>query len=225
MDRWGPKVAVFDTSLSFGFSANDVAGAVQAMKDNEVDFVATCMDLNGEVNIKKALVAAGMPDMKFYAPQGYDTKTITELGSDLNGFTFPIQFIPFEQAKVSEGMTEFVKAMKARDLDPTENLLVGWVAAGLLHEGIQEAGKDFTQQSVVDAINGMTDWRSDGMITPVNWKTAHGPSAPGDIGCFAYVLAKDGKFVPSYGQPGKPLVCFPENPYPATLDAPTYIGG
>ena len=52
-------------------------GAVQAMKDNDVDFVATCMDLNGEVNIKKALVAAGLPDVKFYAPQGYDTKTIT----------------------------------------------------------------------------------------------------------------------------------------------------
>ena len=225
MDRWGPKVAVFDTSLAFGFSANDVAGAVQAMKDNEVDFVATCMDLNGEVNIKKALVAAGMPDVKFYAPQGYDTETIKQLGSDLNGFTFPIQFIPFEQAKVSKGMTEFVKAMKAKGLDPTENLLVGWVAASLLHEGIQKAGKGFTQESVVEAINGITDWTANGMITPVNWQTAHGPSAPGDIGCFSYVLAKDGKFVPSYGQGDKPLVCFPENPYPPTLDSPTYLGG
>ena len=53
------------------------------------------------------------------------------------------------------------------------------------------------------------------MIAPVNWQHAHGPAAPGDIGCFAYVVAEDGKFVPVYGQPGKPLVCFPENPYPA----------
>jgi ABC-type branched-subunit amino acid transport system substrate-binding protein len=223
-DRWGPKVAVFDTSLSFGFSANDVSGAVQAMKDNQVDFVATCMDLNGEVNIKKALVAAGMPDVKFYAPQGYDTKTIQELGNDLNGFTFPAQFVPFELAKGNPGMTEFVNAMKARKLDPTENLLVGWVGAGLLAEGIKAAGKNFTQQSVVDAINQMTDWTANGMITPVNWKTSHGPSQPGDFGCFSYLLAKDGKFVPAYGQPGKPLVCYPENPYPATLDNPTYLG-
>jgi len=225
MDRWGPKVEVFDTSLAFGFSANDVSGAVQAMKENNVDFVATCMDLNGEVNIKKALVAAGMPDVKFYAPQGYDTETIQQLGNDLNGFTFPIQFIPFEQAKISTGMTQFVKAMKARGLDPTENLLVGWVSAGLLDAGIKAAGKNFTQQSVVDEINKISDWSADGMIAPVNWQHEHGPAQPGDVGCFAYVIAKDGKFVPSYGQGDKPLVCFPASPYPPNLDSPTYLGG
>jgi branched-chain amino acid transport system substrate-binding protein len=225
MDRWGPKVAVFDTSLAFGFSANDISGAVQAIKDNDVDFVATCMDLNGEVNIKKALVAAGIPDMQFYAPQGYDTETIDELGDELDGFTFPIQFIPFELAKGNSGMTAFVKAMKARKLDPTENLLVGWVGAGLLIEGIQKAGKSFTQESVVDAINGITDWTSDGMIAPVNWETAHGPAQPGDESCFAYVIAKDGEFVPVYGESGSPLVCFSANPYPATLDDPVYRGG
>ncbi|MFM8304984.1 MAG: ABC transporter substrate-binding protein [Actinomycetota bacterium] len=224
-DKWGPKVAVFDTSLSFGFSANDISGAVQAMKDNQVDFVATCMDLNGEVNIKKALVAAGLPDVKFYAPQGYDTETIKELGDELNGFTFPVQFVPFELAKGNPGMTEFVKAMKARKLNPTENLLVGWVGASLLYEGIKAAGKNFTQASVVGAINRITDWTANGMITPVDWTTAHGPSGPNDIGCFSYPIAKDGKFVPAYGQPGKPLVCYPENPYPATLDNPTYLGG
>jgi ABC-type branched-subunit amino acid transport system substrate-binding protein len=223
-DMWGPKVVVFDTSLSFGFSANDISGAVQAMKDNEVDFVATCMDLQGEVNLSKALQSAGVTGTQFYAPQGYDNETITELGNDLNGFTFPIQFIPFELAKGNKGMTEFLKAMKARGLDPTENLLVGWVSASLLAEGIEAAGKGFTQQSVVDAINQITNWSADGMIAPVNWKNAHGPAAPGDMGCFAYVLAKDGKFVPAYGQPGKPLLCFPENPYAPNLDNPTFLG-
>jgi len=208
-DRWGPKVVVFDTSLSFGFSANDVSGAVQAMKDNQVDFVATCMDLNGEVNLSKALQAAGVNGVQFYAPQGYDTKTIQQLGTQLNGFTFPIQFVPFELAKGNPGMTEF---------------LTGWVGASLLIDGLQKAGKGFTQASVVDEINKITDWNANGMISKVNWQHAHGPSQPGDIGCFAYVIAKDGKFVPVYGQPGKPLVCYPSNPYPANLDTPTYEG-
>ena len=224
-DRWGPKVVVFDTSLSFGFSANDVSGAVQAMKDNQVDFVATCMDLQGELNLSKALQAAGVNGVQFYAPQGYDTKTIKQLGTQLNGFTLPIQFVPFELAKGNPGMTEFVKAMKAKGLDPTENLLVGWVSAGLLAEGIQKAGKDFTQKSVVDAINQITDWSSNGMITPVNWQHAHSAPQPGDQDCWAYVVADNGKFVPKYGQPGKPLVCFPSSPFPATLDNPTYAGG
>jgi branched-chain amino acid transport system substrate-binding protein len=224
-DLWGPKAVVFDTSLSFGFSANDISAAVQAMKDNQVDFVATCMDLQGEVNISKALKAAGVTGVKFYAPQGYDKETIDELGADLEGFTFPIQFVPFELAKGNKGMTEFLKAMEARNLDPTENLLVGWVSAGLLAEGIKASGKNFTQQSVVDEINKLTDWSSDGMIAPVNWQHEHGPAQPGDIGCFAYVVAENGKFKPVYGQPGKPLVCFPANPTPTSLANPTYLGG
>ncbi|MFA5884176.1 MAG: ABC transporter substrate-binding protein [Acidimicrobiia bacterium] len=224
-EKWGPKPVVFDTSLSFGFSANDISGAVQAMKENQVDFVATCMDLQGEINLSKALQAAGVTGTKFYAPQGYDAETIKQLGSDLNGFTLPIQFVPFELAKGNPGMTAFLKAMKAKGLDPTENLLVGWVGAGLLAEGIQKAGKNFTQASVIDAVNKITDWSSDGMIAPVNWQHEHGPAQPGDIGCFAYINAKDGKFEPVYGQPGKPLVCFPSNPVPATLDNPTFVGG
>lgn len=225
MSRWGTKVVVFDLSLSFGFSANDISGAVQAMKDNDVDFVATCMDLNGTVNIKKALVAAGRPDVKFYAPQGYDTRTIEQLGADLDGFHFPVQFIPFELAKDSPGMTEFVKAMRARRLDPTENLLVGWVGASLLVKGIQDAGKGVTQRSVVDAINQLTRWTAGDMITPVNWEHAHGPAQPGDTGCFSYVAAQGGRFVPKWGAKGAPLVCFPTNPYPDTLDSPTYLYG
>lgn len=223
-DKWGPRVVVFDTSLAFGFSQNDISAAVQAMKDNQVDFVAACMDINGEVNLRKALVAAGVPGMRFYAPQGYDAQTLAELGRDLDGFTFPVQFVPFEAAKGNPGMSHFVKAMKARGLQPTENLLVGWVGAELLVRGIEDAGKNFTQQSVVDAINQITDWTAGGKIAPVNWKTAHGPAAPGEQDCWAFVVVENGRFVPKYGQPGKPFVCFPVNPYPATLDNPTYLG-
>lgn len=224
-DKWGPKVEVFDTSLSFGFSANDIAGAVQAMKDNNVDYVTTCMDLNGEVNLKKALVAAGMPDVHFYAPQGYDPENLKQLGSDLDGFTFLAQFVPFESAKGNPGMTEFVKAMKAKGYAPSENYLVGWIGAKLLVEGIKRSGKGFTQQTVVDNINKITDWTADGMQDPVNWTTAHGPSVPGDISCVSYLAVENGKFVPKYGQPDKPMVCIPVNPYPATLNQPTYFGG
>jgi ABC-type branched-subunit amino acid transport system substrate-binding protein len=224
-DKYGPRVVVVDTSLSYGFSANDISGAVQAIKDNDVDFVAACMDIQGELNLKKALEAAGVTGVKFYAPQGYDLETIEQLGDDLDDFTFPVRFIPFELAKTSAGMTTFVKAMKARGLVPTENLLVGWVGASLLAEGIQAAGKDFTQASVVDAINQITAWTADGMIAPVNWQHAHGPPQAGDQDCWAYVAAENGKFVPKYGETNKPFVCNPSSPFPPTLDNPTFLGG
>ena len=73
------------------------------MKDNRVDFVATCMDLQGEVNLSKALRDAGVTGAQFYAPQGYDTETINELGDDLNGFTFPLQFVPVRAGEGQQG--------------------------------------------------------------------------------------------------------------------------
>lgn len=224
-DKYGPKVEVFDTSLSFGFSANDVAGAVQAMRDNDVDFVTTCMDLNGMLGLKKALAAAGVNDVSFYAPQGYDADTLAELGDDLDGFTFLAQFVPFEAAKGNPGMTEFLKAMKAKGYTPAENYLVGWIGARLLVEGIEASGRDFTQESVVESIGAMTEWTADGMMPPVDWTTAHGPAPAGSVDCNSFIAVQDGKFVPKYGQPGKPMVCFPVNPYPADLKSPTFFGG
>jgi len=224
-DKYGPKTAVFDTSLSFGFSANDISGAVQAMKDNQVDFVSTCMDLNGVVNLKKALEAAGVNGVTFYAPQGYDAENLKQLGKDLDGFMFLARFIPFEAAKGHAGMTEFVAAMKAKGYTPSENYLVGWVGAKLLVEGIKRSGKNFTQQTVVDQINKITDWTADGVMPPVNWTTAHGPSVPGDDDCMTFLAVENGKFVPKYGQAGKPILCFPNTPYPANLNSPAYFGG
>jgi ABC-type branched-subunit amino acid transport system substrate-binding protein len=223
-DKWGPKTAVYDTSLSFGFSANDISGAVQAIKDNQVDFVATCMDLNGLVNIKKAVEDAGIQGVNYYAPQGYDKDTLEQLGEEVQGLTFLAQFLPFEAAKGSPGMTEFLAAVKKKGLDPSENLLVGWIGAALLTEGIQAAGKDFTQASVIEAINQITDWTADGMMSPVDWTSAHGPAVPGTQDCNSYLVAKGDQFVVSYAQPNKPYVCFPVNPYSNTLEDRTYKG-
>jgi ABC-type branched-subunit amino acid transport system substrate-binding protein len=223
-DKWGPKTAVFDTSLSFGFSANDISGAVQAIKENEVDFVATCMDLNGLLNLKKAIEDAGIQGVDFYAPQGYDQETLDDLTEDLEGLTFLSQFLPFESAKGSAGMQEFLKALKSKGYVPNENYLVGWVGAALLTEGIKRAGKDFTQETVVEEINKISDWTANDMMSPVDWRSAHGPAAPGAIDCLAFLQAQDGKFVPKYGEPGKPMLCFAVNPYPASLDDHTFLG-
>lgn len=220
--KYGPKVAFADRSLSFGFSANDISAAVQAVKDNDVDFIATCMDVNGEVNFDKALEQAGAA-VKWYAPEGYDPQLLKELGDQFEGnFTFTVDFLPFEAAKDSKGMQTYIKAMKKVGQEPNELSLVGWQSAMLLNEGIERAGKDFTQQSVVDAINQIDDWTADGTRTKVDWTTAHGPTPPNSESCAAYVQVKNGKYVVVYGQPGKPFVCFPENPWPATLDTPTY---
>lgn len=222
-NRWGPPAAVADRSLSFGFSANDISAAVQAMKDKGVDFVAPCMDLNGAVNFQRALTQAGLGNVKWYAPEGYREEVLEDLGDDLANFTFAVSFLPFDQAKYSPGMKKFLKEMKKRNLKPNEHLLVGWQNAMLMHEGIKQAGKDFTQQSVVEAVNSISDWTADGTRAPIDWTTAHGPTAPNSWGCSAYIQVVDGKFQTVYGEPGKPFVCHPENPWPASLGDPVFL--
>ena len=222
-NKYGPKISFADRSLAFGFQANDTAAGVQAVKDGGVDFIATCMDVNGEANFAKALQQAGLPNIKWYAPEGYDPQILKDLGSTFeNNFVFVVDFLPFEAAKDSKGMQTYLKAMKKIGQVPNELSLVGWQDAMLLNQGIKDAGKNFTQASVVDAINKITDWTADGTRSKVDWTTAHGPTPPNSESCAAYLKVKNGKFQVVYGQPGKPFVCFPENPWPANLDNPTY---
>jgi ABC-type branched-subunit amino acid transport system substrate-binding protein len=223
-NRWGPRVAFADRSLSFGFSANDISAAVQAVKENGVDFIAACMDVNGEVNFQRALKQAGITNVKWYAPEGYDEDILKELGSDLEGFTFVVGFVPFDRANESPGTRQFIKEMRKRKITVNEHSLVGWQSAMLLHEGIKRAGRNFTQKSVVDAINQISDWSANGTRAIVDWTTAHGPTAPNSLSCSAYVQVKNGKFTTVYAPPGKPFVCHPQNPWPATLDNPTFLG-
>jgi branched-chain amino acid transport system substrate-binding protein len=225
-EKWGFPFAFTDTSLAFGFSANDVSAAVQAIKDQGVDFVTACMDLNGEVNLQKALKAAGVNNVKFWAPQGYDPGNLKELGNDLEGFYFIVDFVPFELAKGNKEMQAFLSAMKKVGQEPTEQALAGWQNGALLVEGIKRAGKNFTRESVVDEINSITDWTANGIRSKINWKTAHGPAAPGDVDCIGYVTVKGGKFVPQFNTtPEEPFICFPVNPYPASLANPAYGDG
>lgn len=219
-DKYGPPVAVYDTSLSFGFSANDIAGAVQAIKENGVDFVQTCMDLNGMLNLKKAIEAAGIQGVHYLAPQGYDAQTLKDLSEDVDGMYFLAQFTPFEASKNNPGMQAFLKAMKQNGKAVNENLLVGWSGAALLVEGLKRAGKNPTQQGVIDAINQITDWNAGGAIRPVDWTTAHTRAAPGSgaKACASFVQARNGKFVPVFGEKDEPMVCINSAPYPQSLD-------
>jgi ABC-type branched-subunit amino acid transport system substrate-binding protein len=216
--KYGINIAYQDRSLQFGFA--DASSAVQAMKKANVDYVVTCMDFGGAYKISQEMRQAGMTGIKFYAPEGYRESTIQKYGKQLDGWYFRIGFTPWESKPQPKGTKAFLTAMKKAGIKPSEQAQAGWMNAQLLVAGIKLAGKNFTQQSVVDAINGITNWTADGMVPPINWSTdGHGP---GHEACDAYVKAQGGKFVPVFGKPGQPFVCYPDNPQPADLNTPYY---
>ncbi len=216
-EKYGPELVYEDTSLNFGFT--DLSADVQAIKDKDVQLISTCMDVNGNVNIARALRQAGVDDVTIFSPEGYDPSVPKKFGDDLDNFLFRAAFVPFEAAKGAPGMKRFLGAMKKRGAAANELALTGWINAMLLVDGLEAAGKDVTRQSLVDAINTMTDFTADGILPGVDWTVQHAALNPDQ--CTATLRVRDGRFRPTLGKPGKPFVCFP-SPEPDSLIEPTY---
>jgi ABC-type branched-subunit amino acid transport system substrate-binding protein len=217
-EKYGFDVAFTDEALAFGFS--DLGDDIKKIKDSGVEFIATCMDLGGEVKIARALQRAGITGVKFYAPNGFDPIVPKKFGKDVNGIFFGIEFFPFDTPANSAGMKLFLKQMKKEGFAVNEQSLAGWQNAVLLTEAIKKAGPNFTRQSVIDAANSFTDWTADNIRFPVNWTSdGHGP---GHEVCAGVVEAKDGKFIPRFAKKNQPFICYPNNPLPDNLDSPYF---
>ena len=125
-------------------------------------------------------------------------------------------------------MQQFLAAMEERGTDAQRAGLAGWTNATLFVEGMKAAGEDFTQKTVIDAINEMTDFTADGIVSEQDWTKAHAADSEAD-GCTAILQAQDGEFVPVFGEEGKPFVCFANDQVaktgPPDLSTPTIRGG
>jgi ABC-type branched-subunit amino acid transport system substrate-binding protein len=223
-EHYGIEVVHSNQALEFGFSVSEVAADVQTMVDGDVQMVITCMEFNGGFKISQALKEAGSEDVIFYAPEGYKESTVERYGEELNNWYFRLGFAPWQLPKkeLPEGTKEFLAAMKKRGKEPSEHNQAGWINAALLVEGIKAAGEDFTQQSVIDAINSMTDFDAGGILSGINWTPEGDGHGPGAEACDAWVEAVDGKFEPRFGEPGRPFVCFDVDPLPDNLDSPYF---
>ncbi|MGH9032870.1 MAG: ABC transporter substrate-binding protein [Acidimicrobiia bacterium] len=207
-DAFGPELAFEDTSLAFGFT--DLSAAVAEIRDQGVDFIATCMDINGNANIAQAVRDAGIELKGVYSPEGYAQDVLDDLGDKIDGFYFGAAFVPFEEPQPPEGMQQYLAAMEELGQTPSEQGLAGWINAALLVAGIEAAGEDFTQESVIDSINELTDFTADGIVPAQDWTKLH-EADPRSDGCTAIVQVQGGEFVPVFGEPGKPFVCFENN--------------
>jgi len=212
------NLEVVDTSLAFGVS--DVSGPVSQMVDKDVQLVTTCMDQNGVLTVARELRKQGS-DAIMYLPQGYTHSFIEENARFFQGSYTITFFTPLEVKNKPKAMRDFQKWMKRGGFEQNEHSVAGWINADLFYQGLKAAGPDFTRQKVIDAINGMTDYKAGGLLPGINWQTAHSQEAP--EGCLVYSKINNGKFVPSFGPADKPFVCLQENPQPDKLQSkPTF---
>ena len=203
------KVVYSDISLSF---AQQLGPQVSKMKQDGVDLVLTCIDLQESFTLAKEMNKQGMKAIQ-QLPQGYDPAFIAKNGDLLEGSILSPQFLAFEHQPQIQEIKDLFKWADKINVKVSELTAVGWQVAAQLYTGLAGAGPEFSQQKVVDYLNTLTDYSDNGFLDPIDWTKGHidpitHPEARGDQECANFLKVENGKFVPLYAEPGKPWVCF-----------------
>jgi len=226
------KAAGYDVSysdLQVAYPGSTVATDVQRMKAAGSDLVVSCMDVQGNINMARAIKQYGLHMTQLWL-NGNDQSTLNENESLMQGIYFSISHVPFG-APQSEypGLKLYETEMKKYEPSYADNELAlqGWESAALFVEGVKMAGSNLTQANVINADNSLTAFTAGGLRAPTNWKEAgHTGHAPPY--CSAYIKVSGDKYVPTLNKGKNDFVCFesidpkknPVYPLPAGTPAP-----
>jgi len=182
------------------------------MKSAGVDLVASCMDLSGNILLSRTMHQDGMGSVAQYWLNGYDESAVRSYASLMQGVYFLIGHVPFESAELTpgkyRGMELYLKELARyfpKEL-PGEASLAGWIDADMFVEGLRLIGRDVSRTRLVDALNSLTEFTADGLVSPIDWRYEH--TTLGPIDCNVYVRVLGGHFVPLFGSPRSVFTCF-----------------
>jgi hypothetical protein len=214
-DDTGVDLAYTNDDLAFGLP-NGIGPEVTAMKRAGVDFVATCIDLNGMKTLAQELRRQGMDDVVLYHPNTYNQQFVKEAGDLFEGDIVSVQFRPFEADTEGTALGDFLDWMDKQGHTPSELAMVGWINASLAYEGLLAAGPEFDRDKVTAATNAMTAFDAGGLLEPIDWTHAHTPftEATRDEAtgreCTSLVKVEDGAFT-TVAPPDKPWLCWSQS--------------
>jgi ABC-type branched-subunit amino acid transport system substrate-binding protein len=213
-DVGGLTVGYFDNNLTFGLPIG-IGTQVSEMKTNGVDFISTCMDLNGMKTLGEELARQGMDDVVMYHPQSYNAAFVAANAELFEGDVVNIGagFVSFEAGAGLEMQQKFFEYTDQLGVAPEELAMVGWMNADLAFQGLLAAGPEFSRAGLIDAIRTeLTHYTAGGLTVPINWSTqTELPTEDSDeapLDCFNVVQIVDGKFEATFAEPGKPWICW-----------------
>jgi branched-chain amino acid transport system substrate-binding protein len=198
------------SDLKVSYPGSTVATDVQRMKQAGSNMVVSCMDVQGNVTMARAIKQYGLTNMTQLWFSGNDQSTLNTNQSLMQGVYFDIAHIPFTAStKLYPALKLYFAQMKKYEpaYATDEIALQGWESAYLFVQGLQMAGKNPTQASVIAADNSLTAYTSGGLEAPVNWKTAgHKGNAPPY--CLAYIKVVGTQYLPSLNKGKNVFNCF-----------------
>jgi ABC-type branched-subunit amino acid transport system substrate-binding protein len=206
----GVTVGYSDMAVPYGSS---LSSDVVHMKQAGVDFVVSCMDLPGNLTLSRELQQNGVNGVKQVWLDGYDLSTLKKYPSLMQNTYFLLQHVPFQAGPqfpgVFPGLKSYLEMMNRYEPAYTANevAMEGWLDAALFVQGLRAAGPSPTQAKLLDAVNHITNFTGDGLITPVNWENAH--SLVTSPTCETFVKAEGTTFKVVFNQGHDIWVCFP----------------
>jgi ABC-type branched-subunit amino acid transport system substrate-binding protein len=222
----GYKISYSDLNVSY--PGTTVATDVQRMRQAGTNMIVSCMDVQGNVTMARAVKQYGLKTTQLWF-NGNDAQTLTQNNSLMQGIYFNISHVPFTAPQSQfPGLKVYLTQMKkyAPKYEFDEVAIQGWESAALFVQGVKMAGNNLTQQAVINADNSITSFTAGGLIAPINWKDAgHTGHAPPY--CSAFIKVVGNAYVPTLNQGKNMIVCFQSlNPnkgpvYPLPAGTPT----
>jgi ABC-type branched-subunit amino acid transport system substrate-binding protein len=217
------------SDLKVSYPGSTVATDVQRMKQAGSNMVVSCMDVQGNVTMARAIKQYGLNMTQLWF-SGNDQSTLNTNQSLMQNVYFDIGHVPFTASPtLYPGLKLYFAQMKKYEpaYATDEIALQGWESASLFVQGVKMAGKNPTQASVIAADNTLSAFTAGGLTAPVNWKSAgHKGNAPPY--CLAYIKVSGNKYLPTLNKGKNVFNCFqsinpkkdPVFPLPAGTPSP-----
>jgi ABC-type branched-subunit amino acid transport system substrate-binding protein len=196
------------TDYKVNYPGTTVGTDVQRMKQDGVNFVVSCMDVQGNVTMARAITQYGLKTTQLWF-NGNDIQTLKQNQSLMQGIYFYVAHVPFTAPQSDyPGLALYLKEMNKYEpkYAQDEVAIQGWESAALFAAGVKAAGNNLTQANVIAQTNKLTAFTAGGLTVPTNWTTAHTGHAPPY--CGAYIQVKGNKYVTALNKGKSVFVCF-----------------
>jgi branched-chain amino acid transport system substrate-binding protein len=197
------------TDFKVAYPGSTVATDVQRMKQAGSNMVISCMDVQGNVTMARAIKQNGLKMTQLWF-NGNDQQTLNSNESLMQNVYFSISHVPFlAPTTLYPGLKLYLTQMKKYEPNYVhdEIAIQGWESAALFAQGVKMAGNDLTWANVIKADNSLTAFTAGGITTPTNWKSA-GHSGHAPPYCSAFIKVAGLKYVPTLNTGKNVFNCF-----------------
>jgi branched-chain amino acid transport system substrate-binding protein len=198
----GGKEGVLDTSVPFGSVDMTTEALVAKQKGCNAFFAG--LDDNSNFALATALGQDGVKAKVLVFPTGYEPSVVNSTAwSAVQGDYFDTTFRPFQLPDAGTQQMKSALDTYAHFTSsefPNFSQYESWLGADLMIKGIQLAGKNATQASVITALRSLKAYNGNGLLpSTINYSTVFGHDPAQSCGW--YLKAETSGFVPVSSQP------------------------